>query len=53
MSIYNDGGFIGQFDSPYFFSYEDGFDKIEIKSIHQLQNLVFALTGEELSFIKQ
>ena len=34
---------------PYFhFSYNDGDSNIELKSLHQLQNLYFALTGTEL-----
>ena len=36
-------------DLPYFeFVYNDGDSNVEIKHLHQLQNLVHALTGEEL-----
>ncbi|HEY4112195.1 hypothetical protein [Puia sp.] len=36
---------------PFIFSYDQGMGdrKVEIKYVHQLQNLYFALTGEELT----
>jgi hypothetical protein len=35
---------------PYFtYNFENGESEIEIKYVHQLQNLYFALTGEELT----
>ena len=47
MSIKTELGFWNNGDAIYF-SY--GFEKsIELKYVHQLQNLYFALTGEELT----
>lgn len=42
-------------DQPFLYEYENGYGEdiaVEVKYVHQLQNLYFALTGEELQIIK-
>lgn len=58
FSIMNDGGLDHKNENPFYITSEgqiNGFahkHKIEIKFIHQLQNIYFALTGEELKIEK-
>lgn len=40
-------------DQPYLFEYENGYGddiELEVKSLHQLQNLYFAITMKELEY---
>ncbi len=48
--ILNDWGICYEIDTNNYFWYD--YDKLEIKYVHQLQNIYFALTGDELE-IKQ
>lgn len=50
FSISNNGGLDDERNQPYYFACDRNFIELkrEIKYLHQLQNLYFALTGEEL-----
>lgn len=48
ISIGNDGGLNDYKNQPFYYEIEWDYKK-EIKYVHQLQGLYFALTGEELS----
>lgn len=47
FSLFNDGGLNFVDEEPFYIEYRD--KKIQVDYIHQLQNLYFALTGEELT----
>lgn len=48
FSIFNEGGLNEEANSPYYYEYGNNYKRIEIRHLHQLQNLYFALTGQEL-----
>lgn len=52
VSICNRGGLNGMKDNPFYYEIGDTFIEKEIKFVHQLQNLYFALTGKELTYVE-
>jgi hypothetical protein len=50
ISICNDGGLDFESENPYYFLWDGNYQhKTVVKYVHQLQNLYFTLTGEELT----